>query len=923
LPLTLPDVKAILTSLFGLPDLDVLAAQLQQYAEGNPYYLTELVHELIEQGVVKNKAAHWTLTSPPKSLRFLSERRYAQCTTAEQALLQELVLSGDPSHPEQLSSLDAAESLVRKGLVSRSPDGLLHYTHSLMREFVRSRISDTDKQVYFNAVIEKSETQHPIACQSSDLATHLARRTTPLGTATAKFLMAYSREQMNRFQRHHTAEQTLEALLRCGAALPEAVKAEATVMLATVQMKLEKFDDGLRLLNVVLDAEDLPPVLVLETHAVRLQMLFYHRRETFTDGLKAAEAFEKSARKKITDAQKAAWNKASLTIRRIVALSHFISGRYAEAREIYKSLLEHPQFSFSYPEVAANLSGIETIFNNYREAERYARLALDYYTKFGTEIELAQGLVNLANVLFEEGKLAEARDCASDAVGRCGLIGLDGRDEKQIFYTALFMLGVSNLHLMNYDEAERQLARCAEHFRQDKYGENRLVVQQAFTDFYLQTDQPLRAEAEIDDALKLLERHPNPLSEMFFWLRKAGILWQRDAFAEAEQFIRKAEKQTRQGQFENWKADVAEAKAQVAFAQDDFQAAQTLFEEAARRYASDKHDTLSEMQCYHNSAMAALHLGTEKSLSLAVKHHREALDLARKMQLDKRLASFETAFVSHPNAAKLKLKISKSQPLAESQPENIHLIRIYGFTPLVMFQAGCTESVAKREWGSEKPRKLVAYLVAKHGEPSRRTKERLFEALWPEVNDPKKLSALLRVALTQIRKALAAPDIIQKTNEIYSINPMAIWADWMAFEKQLKAGVDAIRQGQFALAEEQLQKAKALYAGHFLAEMDDDWIVETRTKLADLYDAVLRHLSQLAEQRQDYAQAISLCEQRLSHNAESEAVYQDAIRLYALAGNNVQATHTYEACCEMLREEFGLKPSKTLEDTYAKYVLHR
>ncbi|MBC8042400.1 MAG: AAA family ATPase [Rhizobacter sp.] len=937
--LQIQDVKHILAGLFGQSDLDVLAFQLHQYSEGNPFYLSELVHELLEQGVVQWKAGLWQLTSPygwqsasgygaatngaPKSLKFLSERRYSQCSPDEKTVLQQLILAGDPAAPERFTDKASAESLIRKGIISRTQDGLLQFSHGLMREFVRTEVSDAEKDIYFAALLEDADTGHPKPCQSSDLAMYLGRRTAPLSERATKFLIEYSCNQSERFLRHRLAESCLVAVLRNATDLPAMLRAEAVIQLAKLEFKLERFEDGLRLTRELLERESLPPALMLEAYSVHLRIIHYHKREAFDAELARIKMYADAHRLHVAAADEAAWAKALLTIQSLAARQYFISGRYAEAKEIYTRLLEHPQFNYNdFPDVAANLSGIEVVNSNFRDAERYARLSLDYYLRLGTEPEIAKALVNLATVLCQEGKIIEAHQCASDAVGRCSLVGLDGRSEKYIFHAALFWLALSNLRLMNYAEAERQLHRCAEQFRSDKQSENILVTLLAFSDFYLETEQINLAADATDEAMMLLQSHPHPLFEMFFLLQKVRVLLK--SAQDASLFIEKAEEKLREAGFANWTADVVQVKAEAARAVGDLKSAAELFEDAAARYAKSKQNMFAEMLCYQQGAMALLIQNDAK----AHRHYRRAMDLAETMGLEKRASAFKAEFDSHPNAAKLtntaggRETVSSDHSLGAAP--KLGFIRIEAFNTLSIFRAGSVQPISKREWGSEKPRKFLLYLMLKQGEPYRRTREAVGEALWPEQPlDPKKLSLFLRVALSQTRKALGAPDIIQKANEIYSVNFDLCRADWMEFEKHLAEATAAQRQNKAVIAEAAFQTARTLYTGDFLVGTDDDWVMEKRLRLSDEFDRTLRTLSLFAEARSDYETAIAFTRELLAHNSEHEAGYEDAIRLSGLMGNKVQATKFYEACAEMLREEFGHKPSRSLEETYQKFVLQK
>lgn len=940
-PLTAADIKSMLTKLFERSDLDDLAFQLHRYSEGNPYYLTELVHELLDSGAIKPVRGEWQFSSynfldSSRSLRFLSERRYQHCTAAEQSLLQQLLLAGDLSAESRFADAASSESLVRKGIITRNGEGQLQFAHALMRDLVRTRISEQEKNVYFASVIDAADDGKPKPCQSSELALYLSKRTTPIGDRATKFLIDYSREQSERFLRHRLAETCLVSVLRCAQTISLPLRAEAMTLLSELEFKLEKFEDGLRLMRELLSAENLAPLQRLEASSMQLRILHYHRRDEFDKELAAVIAYRDAHASGIDKVYRALWDKASLVIDSLTARWHFVAGRYSEAREIYTRLLEHPKFTYNaFPDVAANLSGIEVVFGNPREAERYARLSLEYYSRSGTEIEIAKAEVNLGTVLFQEGKFLETYQALSDAVGRCSLIGVDGRYEKYVYHTALFYLGVTNLRLLNDGEARRQLLRCAEYFRQDKQSQNILQSLLAFAELYLETDEPALADDAINEATIILNQYPHPLFEMYFWFQHARVLLRKRDRSGAAAIIEKMEARAPEKTVSMWTANILQVKGEAALLENHIEAAAGLFGQAATAY-SKRALPFDEMMCRHESALAWLSLGSQESMAKAEAEHHRAAELADKMGLEKRALRFRQAIAAHPAmqtalGSSVSLSVTeKSENVSESLGDNtMQFIRVTAFNTLSVFRQGESVPIPKKEWNSERPRKLLLYLLLSHKEPNRRTREAIYSALWDDAStatDPKKLSDLLRVALSHARNAVrppsvAAEQIIQKSNELYAVNLEYFRVDWMTFGSLVMAGREAQRLGNISAAEDKFLKAKALYTGDLLAEMTDEWIVDKRIRYAEMFDTLLRDLSRCAESRGDYELGLHYINALLARDREREAAYQDAIRLSGLMSDKVQATRFYEACREMMRDEFGLSPSKFTEETYSKYVL--
>ncbi|MCL6449477.1 MAG: hypothetical protein K6U04_15285, partial [Armatimonadetes bacterium] len=201
-----------------------------------------------------------------------------------------------------------------------------------------------------------------------------------------------------------------------------------------------------------------------------------------------------------------------------------------------------------------------------------------------------------------------------------------------------------------------------------------------------------------------------------------------------------------------------------------------------------------------------------------------------------------------------------------------------------------------------KVRLLAAYLFWQQGRWVLR--ELLRGMLWGEM-DEERAAGNLRTALYFLRRALTAggaPD------DLLEIRRDAVRApdcpvDALLFEEKAWAG---LQKG--AKEVEALMGAASLYRGDFLEDLDAEWCLTERRRLADLYLAVLRTLVERLSALNLYEAAISYASRWLAVDPMDEAAHQALMRLYAALGQPVRVAEQFEQCRQVLKKELGISP---------------
>ena len=217
-----------------------------------------------------------------------------------------------------------------------------------------------------------------------------------------------------------------------------------------------------------------------------------------------------------------------------------------------------------------------------------------------------------------------------------------------------------------------------------------------------------------------------------------------------------------------------------------------------------------------------------------------------------------------------------------------------------------------------KTRLLAAYLFWQQGRWVRR--EALRGMLWEEA-DEERAAANLRQALHSLRQALkiaGLPDgLLEVRRDAVRVPTEAeCWVDGRAFEEKARTG---LQPGETAT--EPLMTAASLYRGDFLEEMDADWCLAERRRLADTYLGVLRALVERLAAARLHQAALSYAHRWLAADPLDEAAHRALMRLYAAMGQPAQVVEQFAQCRRVLETELGVAPGDETVRLYREISL--
>jgi DNA-binding SARP family transcriptional activator len=212
---------------------------------------------------------------------------------------------------------------------------------------------------------------------------------------------------------------------------------------------------------------------------------------------------------------------------------------------------------------------------------------------------------------------------------------------------------------------------------------------------------------------------------------------------------------------------------------------------------------------------------------------------------------------------------------------------------------------------SRPAQKLFKWLLTRR--TRRLPREETFEALWPTSDTP----GTLRGAILRLRRALepdvdAGDSILDyDADAIWIRRDADVWVDADAFEHLISEAVRADDPADL------LEEADRLYAGEYLPDdVYDDWAIQRREALANLWKELQFNLSRSRERRGDVPGAIRALQRLLEQDRCDERAANELMLLLARSGRRSEALRVYQRLVESLREELAAEPSAGTKAVY-------
>ncbi|HSF79780.1 MAG TPA: AAA family ATPase [Anaerolineales bacterium] len=202
--------------------------------------------------------------------------------------------------------------------------------------------------------------------------------------------------------------------------------------------------------------------------------------------------------------------------------------------------------------------------------------------------------------------------------------------------------------------------------------------------------------------------------------------------------------------------------------------------------------------------------------------------------------------------------------------------------------------------GSPTTRSLLAYLILNRARPVDR--RRLAFIFWPRGAESA-ARRNLRQYLHRIRRALEPVDpegqwVQADGNHVQFEPPADLWLD-----------VESFRHGTHPEASLiELQSAVSLYTGDLLEDIYEDWCVEERNTLRQIYLSSLERLCLGLQHTSQLEAAIQYAQKWTAAEPLDEAAHRLLMKLYTLNGERNRALQHYQVLTETLARELDTAP---------------
>lgn len=253
---------------------------------------------------------------------------------------------------------------------------------------------------------------------------------------------------------------------------------------------------------------------------------------------------------------------------------------------------------------------------------------------------------------------------------------------------------------------------------------------------------------------------------------------------------------------------------------------------------------------------------------------------------------------------------ARTAPTREGEEDQAR-VRVLCFGGVRVLQGG---EPVEGGW-RRKALELLAFLVSR---PEGSTRDKILDALWPEVA-PDKAGARLRQGLRQLRQRLgeggAGTPVAEWVDDRLRLD-QAVWSDVGAFEAAL---VEA-RAADGARRIEALRQAVELYGGTFCDGHPYDWTLPAQERLRRRFLETSAELARALVETGKYDDALRVLDRAIGEDPFAEHLHRRAIEIEGQEGRPAAAAARYEKLRRLLGEELGAEPSEETERVYREVV---
>lgn len=957
------EVKDLVEVFFGQNVTESSLKWLLGYSAGNPLFVNETLRAGVEQAAFffdpvetrwEIKAEYREKILEPPTLHSVIDRRLETLDESSRKVLSIAAVIGerfDLETTQELSDIPPAQlrrvvgDLIVKNLFQKVSDkaeekGDYRFTHDIVRLYVYQNLTTEFKETTHTkvaTVLEKRVGKGDVPRIAEDLAYHFSRGKKDRGSLkkSVSYLIQAGRKMQGQYSEGKAEQyflQTQELLQSIPASKGRHAKSiELLECLGEVQSRIGKSDSAILSYQEALNLGEAKKLLNSLKKAQMYRKIGYvhHSVSDYSRAISYYERALKELKRKSNEPERTEY----ITICNCLGLTHVMKGEYDKC-------IEWSNKAIRLAGKRKHLSLIEKSYNNlgwvaysqgkFEEAIGHFDRCLKIQNKVQDKSRLSALKINLGVIHLNLGRYDEAEDYYRQGLSLAQEMG--NLSWKGIIYNNLGVL------YKDRGEWEKALGFLEKSLKiREQYGDRRGIVS-ALDNLgvvFLRQGQLDKALPHLKKSFTLcreigakdiLPEIQSDLGEAYFGLNhhEKGIALVNGALDMATKQSSKLSlgigKRTL-GQFhlalnQREKAEKLLQESKTIFEQirSPFQLAQTLeslglcLAQMATSEKSRKRGDLSKR------SIAILGQGIQILTGL---HLEKRLVLLRERIKESRLEPGLSSILKEIEQKTAHIKVAReaakepesSDPVAEAGDYLDHL-RIYCFGRLRVYRPFETEEILAKQWGSVKAKQILAYLVVKDAKKIGVTRDKLTDAIWPEI-DPQSLGNTFHVTLSHLRKAIRTEKGAEVTSQagVYRLNwEGKIWSDVSEFLFCLDNALRLQKEEKFHLMDLEYRKAAELYSSNLLEDFYEDWTEQARDEYREKYNVVLRRLAQSAWDKSDYESCIRYLQSLLLSDPTDEEAHRMIMLSYALLGSRTAAIRQFKVCENNMKRYLEIEP---------------
>ena len=971
--LTQQEVKTLVETFFNQQLTNNFFQWLLDYTAGNPLFINETLRSGVEQDIFffdpvesgwEIKEEYQERVLEPATLPSVIERRLMGLDKLSQKVLSLASVTGERFDIETLQKLLTISprqlrrivgELIVKNLIQKISDmeeekGNYRFTHHIVRLHIYQNLSLEFKEKIHQkiaTILEREKEKVKLSQKVEDLAYHFSRG--KKDRSSLKKSINYLIQAGQKMQKQYSESKAEQYLLQAQELLkniPASKEKYAKLLkllesLGDVQSRVGKSDSAINSYQAALKLGEIQKLLdqLKKAQLYRRIGYVYH---TISDYTKAISYYER-ALKELKDISSEAERTEFITICNSLGLTYIMKGEHQKCIhwsnkgiKLSRKRKHLPLIEQSY----SNLGMVAYGQGKYDEAIEFFNRSLEIQRKIQDKSRLSALKINLGVIHLNLGQYDQAEDYYYKALNVAQEMG--NLSWKGIIYNNLGVL------YKDKGEWEKALGFLEKSLRiREQYGDRRGMVS-ALDNLgvtFLSQGQPDKAldyvSQSFDICQKIGAKNILPIIQTDLGAIHFQLNQHEKGLALVNEALDMATKQSSKlnigiskrtlGQFylslkkwENAEKFLRESKILFEELGSPFQLAQTLESLGL---------CLAQMSIWEK---------TEKRESLfqrSIDTLNQVIKIFTGLNFEKRLIFLKEKIKDNhlgselsPLLEKIEQKIMhmRTKKEAEKQPESptpvvisgdyMDHLRIYCFGRLRVYRPYESEEISAKEWGSAKATQILAYLVVKDTKRIGVTRDKLLDAIWPEI-DPQSLGNTFHVTLSHLRKAIEKKkgEYLSSQAGVYRLNwEGKIWSDVGEFLSCLDNALRFQKEEKFHLMDLEYRKAAELYSSNLLEDFYERWAEEARDEYREKYNTVFRRLAQSAWEKSDYENCISYLQSLLLSDPTDEEAHRMIMLSYALLGSRTAAIRQFKVCEGNLKRYLEIEPEPDTVNLHKK-----